>query len=55
MIYVEIPAHHSIAMIYVYQKNDQENLTEADKKAIRLLIEEINNVLPLKVKKGRSK
>ncbi len=48
VIYARFPAYESIALIYAYEKNEQENLTEADKKVIKALLEEIGNVLPLK-------
>ena len=48
VIYTRFPAFKSIALIFAYHKSDQENLTDADKRSIKDLIEQISSVLPIR-------
>lgn len=45
VIYVDFVVIETIYLFYVYGKNEQENLTEADKKEYKELIAELKNSL----------
>lgn len=51
VIYVHFKDRNAIAMLVAYGKDVKDNLSEADKKAIKSLIAEIKKVIPLKGKK----
>jgi hypothetical protein len=55
VIYTRFPAFKSIALVFAYHKNDQENLTDADKRVIKDLIDQISSVLPIRPNTAKAK
>lgn len=39
MCYLDVPPKARLILIHLYQKNEKENLSDADKKALRHLVD----------------
>lgn len=53
MVYVDFPAYETIYLITAYPKNEKDNLSAAERNAIRKLIEQLEQFLKTKCEKGR--
>ena len=53
VVYVDFPAYETIYLITAYPKNEKDNLSAAERNAIRKLIEQLEQFLKTKYEKGR--
>ena len=53
VVYVDFPAYETIYLITAYPKNEKDNLSAAERNAIRKLIEQLEQCLKTKCEKGR--
>ena len=44
ILYVDFMVHNVVGLLSVYPKNEKENITDAERKILKTMVEQINNI-----------